>query len=104
ERCPLSLRDALPILRPDVLTDRVLPAGVPPQHQCAVTSRGDRHVSVDQEGQPAEHPLLGQTRLALENVTDPLGQLLVIRHALSMPTRTDRRPRPDQSPTDRTDS
>src|SRR5690606_29634664 len=46
----------------------------------AVVGGADRHVAGEEERQPAEHPLLGQVRLARQQVADPLGERLVVRH------------------------
>src|SRR5689334_21697426 len=52
-----------------------------PQEQPALAARTDRHVAVDQEGDAAEHSLLGQAGLAGNDDTDPSSELLVVGHA-----------------------
>ena len=59
------------------------------QQHPALAARADRHVAVDQERQPAEHPLLGQAVLARHPLADPVGQLLVVRHRSSIGAATD---------------
>jgi cytochrome P450 len=51
------------------------------REQSPGAARGHRHLAVDQEREPAEHALLGDAALALEQIPDPIGELLVVRHA-----------------------
>ena len=67
---------------------RRAPAGEPiglrrvdPGEHAALAARGHRHLPVDQEGEAAEHPLLGDAALARQQLPDPVGELLVVRHA-----------------------
>jgi len=46
----------------------------------ALPARGDRHVAADQEGEPAEHLLLGQPGLVADQVADAARELLVVGH------------------------
>src|SRR5215218_9397061 len=46
----------------------------------ALAAGRDGHVAADQEGEPAEHLLLGETGLALDQLTDALREDLVVRH------------------------
>jgi hypothetical protein len=48
--------------------------------QPSVTAGRDRHVASDQEGEAAEHPLLGEVALAAEQVADAAGEILVVGH------------------------
>ena len=48
----------------------------------------DRHVAADQEGQAAEHPLLGRRR-PLQVVAQPVGELHVVGHTPVMAPMTD---------------
>jgi hypothetical protein len=41
---------------------------------------GDRHVPADQEGEPAEHLLLGEVGLTADELPNPRRQLLVVGH------------------------
>ena len=50
------------------------------QEQAALAAGADRHVSVHEEGESAEHALLAQAGFALDDVPDPVGKLLVVRH------------------------
>jgi hypothetical protein len=61
--------------------------GVDPQQQATLAARVDRHVPVNQEREPTEHPLLSQPRLASDDLPDPARQLLVVRHDRSMTRR-----------------
>ena len=45
----------------------------------------------DEEGEPAEHALLAQARLALHEVPDPVRELLVVRHVGSISLRPGQR-------------
>jgi hypothetical protein len=54
----------------------------------------DGHVAADEEGEPAEHLLLGQLRVAVDELPDAPVQLLVVGHG---DERTDRRPRDRES-------
>jgi hypothetical protein len=50
---------------------------VDPQQHAALAAGAHRHVAVDQERQPAEHPLLRQARFVLHNAPDAVGKVLV---------------------------
>ena len=56
------------------------------QH-AALAAGADRHVPADEEGQPAEHLLLGQFRVRADQVPDTSGEILVIGHAAIVPSR-----------------
>jgi hypothetical protein len=43
------------------------------------------HIAVDQERQLTEHPLLRQTRFALHDLPDAVGEVLVVSHDGSVP-------------------
>jgi hypothetical protein len=49
-------------------------------HQAALTTRCDRHVAADEEGQAAEHPLLGDVGVAADQLADSMRKVLVVRH------------------------
>ena len=48
----------------------------------------DGHVALDEEGQPAEHLLLGDAVFGADQGSDPVRQVLVVGHATSVRTRT----------------
>ena len=52
----------------------------------ALAAGADRHVPADEEGQPAEHLLLGQLRVRTDQVPDPAGKILVIGHTAIVPS------------------
>jgi Phosphotransferase enzyme family len=56
------------------------------QH-AALAAGTDRHVPADEEGQPAEHLLLGQFRVRTDQVPDPGGEIFVVGHAAIVPSR-----------------
>ena len=60
--------------------ERVGLRGIDADEDPALAARGDRHVAADQEGEPAEHLLLGQAGLVADQVADPIGELLVVGH------------------------
>ena len=64
------------------------------QEQAALAAGAHRHVAVDQEGQAAEHLLLGQAGLPGHRVTDPVREPLVVRHDGSIARPTATRPGP----------
>jgi hypothetical protein len=45
-----------------------------------LTAGRDGHVSADQECQASEHPLLGDVGLARDQLTDAIGEVLVVSH------------------------
>jgi hypothetical protein len=45
-----------------------------------LAARGDGHIAADQEGEPAEHLLLGQLGIAPDELSDASGELLVVGH------------------------
>jgi hypothetical protein len=45
-----------------------------------LAARRDGHVPPDEEGEPAEHLLLGQIGLAAQQCTDPIREFLVVPH------------------------
>jgi hypothetical protein len=61
--------------------------GIDPDHGATLAAGGDGHVAADEEGEPAEHLLLGQLGIAADEPPDTLGELLVVGHG---DDRTDR--------------
>jgi hypothetical protein len=57
-------------------------SGIDAQQQTALAAGADGHVAVDQEGEAAEHAFLGQAGLLVNHLPDPLGEYVVIRHAI----------------------
>jgi MFS family permease len=53
---------------------------VHPHHQAALPAGRNGHVAADQEGEAAEHALLGQPRLVADQLTNPVGEILVVGH------------------------
>src|SRR5215211_430244 len=67
------------------LADQRLRLGrVDAQQQAALTAGTDGHVALDEEGESAEHPPLGQAGLGLYDCADPIGELDVVRHPQSL--------------------
>jgi hypothetical protein len=58
-------------------------------HAAALAAGGDRHVSGDEEGQAAEHLLLGQIGIAADEAPDPIGKVLVVGHLVSLTSAAD---------------
>jgi hypothetical protein len=54
--------------------------GIAAQQQAALPAGRDRHVAADQERQPAEHLLLGHSRLGSDQLPDPVRKILVVGH------------------------
>jgi hypothetical protein len=50
------------------------------QQQPAPATRAHRHVAVDQEGQAAKHALFSDALLGQDELSDPIGEVLVICH------------------------
>src|SRR5207342_3131850 len=61
--------------------------GVDPHEDPALAARRDRHVAADQEGEAAEHLLLRYAGLPRDELTDPVGEILVVGHR-AMLTKT----------------
>ena len=59
---------------------------VDPHHDPALAAGCHRHVAAEEEGQPSEHLLLGQALLVGDELTDPVGEVLVVGHAVSVRT------------------
>jgi hypothetical protein len=55
------------------------------QHQAALAARGHRHVAVDQERQAAEHALLDDAVLRQDELSDPVGEILIVCHPQIIP-------------------
>ncbi len=55
--------------------------GVDAQQQPAVPARRHRHVPIDQEREPTEHLLLAVPGLMLDEVAQPVGEVLVVGHS-----------------------
>ena len=51
-----------------------------------LAARRDGHVSADEEGQPAEHLLLGESSFGADQCPDPLSKVLVVGHRTSVRT------------------
>jgi hypothetical protein len=51
--------------------------GIDADHGAIPAAGGDGHVAADEEGEPAEHLLLGQLRIAADELADTPGELLV---------------------------
>jgi hypothetical protein len=64
--------------------------GIDADYGATLAAGGDGHVAADEEGEAAEHLLLGQLRVAAHELPDAPGELLVVGHG---DERTDRRPR-----------
>jgi hypothetical protein len=47
----------------------------------ALTAGRDRHVAADEEGEPSEHLLLADIGLAGDQLTNAVGEIIVVRHA-----------------------
>jgi hypothetical protein len=58
-------------------------------HQSALAADGHRHVAVDQERQPAEHPLLINAALGGNEFADAVGQVFVVGHWRTLTRATD---------------
>jgi hypothetical protein len=58
-------------------------------HQASPATRGNGHVAVDQECQPAEHALVGDSDPAREQSAQALSELFVVGHVgrVSSPSR-----------------
>ena len=97
--------DAKPALHPrpritngcacGLATSSSVSLGIHADHQAALAARRDGHVAADQEREAAEHALLGDVRLAGDQLTIRFGEILVVRHrprmvAASSATRADR--------------
>ena len=53
-------------------------------HESALAARAHRHVAVDEEGETAEHALLGQPALAHEKAPHTVRKVFVERHTRSV--------------------
>ncbi len=51
-----------------------------PRHQAALAADRDRHPAADQEGEAAEHRLLADAVLVADQLTDAVGEFLVVGH------------------------
>ena len=60
--------------------------------QAAAAAGADGHVSADEEREPTEHLLLGDPALVPDELSDPVGEILVEGHAPIVPRRTPSRP------------
>ncbi len=60
--------------------ERVRLLGVDVDQDPALAARRDGHVAADQEREAAEHLLLGEPGLARDELADPVGERLVVRH------------------------
>ena len=49
-------------------------------HQTAPAAGRDRHVATDEEGETSEHRLLGDLGVVGDQLTDPVGEMLVVSH------------------------
>ena len=56
------------------------------QHAALATGT-NRHVPMDEEGQPAKHLLLGQLRVRADQVPDPGGEIFIVAHAAIVSSR-----------------
>jgi len=54
--------------------------GVHTHEDAALTARRHGHVAADQEGEASEHLLLGEALLPGDELADPVGEILVVRH------------------------
>jgi hypothetical protein len=59
--------------------------GVDTHHQATLTARSDRHIAADEERETSEHRLLRYVGVAADQLTDTIGEILVIRHASIIP-------------------
>jgi hypothetical protein len=59
---------------------RVGLGGIAPEQQTAPAADADRHVAADQERQPAEHALLGDIGPGRDQLTNAVGEILVVGH------------------------
>jgi hypothetical protein len=64
--------------------------GIDADYGATLAAGGDGHVAADEEGEAAEHLLLGHSWIAASELPDTRGELLVVGHS---DDRTDRRPR-----------
>ena len=67
--------------------------GIDVDQQAALAACRDRHVAADQEGEPAEHLLLRQPDLAVEQLADAIGELFVVGHDAILDRAADARRR-----------
>jgi hypothetical protein len=73
---------------PGLSDQQVAVRRVAAQHQPALAARHHGHVAADQEGEAAEHLLLGHGGRGQE-AADPLGELLVVGHVRILAPWTD---------------
>jgi hypothetical protein len=55
--------------------------GVDPDDQAAQTAGCDRHIAANEEGETSEHPLLDDIALSGDQLTNAVGEILVVHHA-----------------------
>src|SRR5919201_2810694 len=65
--------------------------GIDADQQAPLAAGRDRHVAGGQEGEPPEHPLLGEILLVANQLPDAGGEILVASHHRIMPHRPRRR-------------
>ena len=75
---------------------RLALVGIDPHQQAALAAGTDRHVAVDEKGQPAEHALLGQAGFPGDEGADALGECLVVGHEPIIPLAAAGRPAPGE--------
>jgi hypothetical protein len=67
--------------------------GIDPDYQAALTAGRDRHSAADEKDEASEHRLLADIGLVGDQLTNAVGEILVVRHARII-VRERRRRRP----------